>query len=407
MNRTEPSVRDKAGGRSDHTEEQLVAQLHAVADRHRTGQDLGALVQSARAGDEAALARLHAEHNPQLVRYLRAIAGPDVERIAARAWIGLARRLGELPNSGVGFRTLLLERARHELDRERRGPHAWDDDPVGRRLLGHAVLTTDDPAEFAAATMAGDAAASRIVDALPHEQADLTLLSVVMGCTAAEVADVVGSTPVAVQQVQAEAGLALEQAFGAAGLHRLLERASQTPELTPPDDLVAAMSTAARRYAKHGFRLTRMVTVKGAVVAALVLGTATGAAAATGSLPDVAQTRIAAIASHVGVELPSAGDTSVGDESDLPPTDQPADIDGPGSGVSDDTRGAVVSGVATETELEGSEKGHQIADTAKEQGGPPEGVVSGPPEDRPAAPQDGSAESKPRPPPAAARHGRH
>ena len=123
-----------------------------------------------------------------------------------------------------------------------------------------------------------------------------------------------------------------------------------------------------------------------------MLSTATGAAAATGSLPDAAQTRIAAIASHGGIDLPAAGDAPGAGESDRPSTEQPVGIDSSGPGVSDGTAGSVVSGVATGTDLEGSEKGHQIADTAKEQGGAPEGVEPGRPEGQP-------TESKAPPPP--------
>jgi hypothetical protein len=69
----------------------------------------------------------------------------------------------------------------------------------------------------------------------------------------------------------------------------------------------AITATAPRRRKKHV--LTRMVTTKLAVTAGVLALTATGAAAATGSLPDRAQRGISHVVSHIGIDLPdSAGD---------------------------------------------------------------------------------------------------
>jgi hypothetical protein len=64
--------------------------------------------------------------------------------------------------------------------------------------------------------------------------------------------------------------------------------------ITGPDEL--------SRKRKHV--LTRIVTTKVAAATAVLAFTATGAAAATGSLPDRAQNGLARAAAHVGINLP-------------------------------------------------------------------------------------------------------
>ena len=67
------------------------------------------------------------------------------------------------------------------------------------------------------------------------------------------------------------------------------------------DAIVAAGSRSSRR--KHV--LTRIVMTKAAAVAVVALS-ATGAAAATGNLPDAAQDGLARAAQHIGINLPSS-----------------------------------------------------------------------------------------------------
>ena len=88
------------------------------------------------------------------------------------------------------------------------------------------------------------------------------------------------------------------------------------PPVDPSDPLLAAMVAAVAAGAPTPARRNRMISkvlttkIAAAGFGALVLS-AGGAAAATGTLPDVAQDKVASIASHVGVELPdTASDTA-------------------------------------------------------------------------------------------------
>jgi hypothetical protein len=98
---------------------------------------------------------------------------------------------------------------------------------------------------------------------------------------------------------------------GYGGVAQLLQRAHVDTGLDVTDDeLVVAMVNAivsgdpARKGRKHV--LTRIVTTKVLVAGAVVALTATGAAAATGSLPDNAQNGLARAAEHIGINLPEA-----------------------------------------------------------------------------------------------------
>jgi hypothetical protein len=76
-----------------------------------------------------------------------------------------------------------------------------------------------------------------------------------------------------------------------------------------PDDavivaIVDAVTSPERIPRSRKHMLTRIVTTKAAVASAVVALSATGAAAATGSLPDVAQNGLARAAEHVGINLP-------------------------------------------------------------------------------------------------------
>ena len=73
--------------------------------------------------------------------------------------------------------------------------------------------------------------------------------------------------------------------------------------ITHPDELA--------RKRKH--MLTRIVTTKVATVTAVVALSATGAAAATGSLPDTAQNGLANAAAHIGINLPDTANDKAHD----------------------------------------------------------------------------------------------
>lgn len=126
----------------------------------------------------------------------------------------------------------------------------------------------------------------------------------------------------------------------------------------PTPALLGAMARATRGAEPHEptakrSRVARVLTIKVAATAAVVAFTATGAAAASGSLPDAAQDGIAKAASHVGINLPdSASDRAREATENL--------------GPDEDNHGSDVSGVATETDATGADKGAEISTAARD-----------------------------------------
>lgn len=164
------------------------------------------------------------------------------------------------------------------------------------------------------------------------------------------------------------------------------------------DAIVAPDLACSRR--KHV--LTRIVMTKAAAVAVVALS-ATGAAAATGNLPDAAQDGFAHAAQHIGINLPSSANDKAREqtqrddpngkdatESSLPtvvPAKPTADADedradastphGPPAGTpgrdettpaADATHGSVVSEVAKNADPEGG-KGDEVAPVARDNHG--------------------------------------
>lgn len=354
----------------------------ATADRRVDGPDLRAIVPAARSGEEWALVALHEAYGAQLGRYLRATA-PEGEALVARTWVEACRRAGEFPLADEAFRTWLFGLA-HEL----RGPRVRAS-AGGSRMVGLQVALGDGE-HFAAETLAGDAAAGRLVDCLPAEQAETLLLAVGAGCSVDAVAAITGRRPADVHALLDAAADDLEDTFGAAGLSRLLGRVANTVPHPPSPRLLDDMVDAVRG---RRVRAVTALVAKAAVVTFVLVGGATGAAAATGTLPDAAQDRLASLVAHVGVELPHSTDTPSGG-TDLEPVD--GEVTEPGEpGVATPpagTHGADVSAVARDTAAEGAEKGRAVSDAARD--------GHGPAEDRPTSP--GAKEPAPAAPPAAA-----
>jgi hypothetical protein len=55
-------------------------------------QDLETALRAAQAGDEEAFRLLYRDLQPRLLRYLRALVGPEAEDVAADAWLQISAR---------------------------------------------------------------------------------------------------------------------------------------------------------------------------------------------------------------------------------------------------------------------------------------------------------------------------
>src|SRR4051812_37949751 len=106
---------------------------------------------------------------------------------------------------------------------------------------------------------------------------------------------------------------------GLAGLaHALHDAASPAPPVRPDAELIAVMVAAIRADEAPDAPVTdggrrpslvaKVLTAKVAAIAGVLALTATGAAAATGSLPGPAQSGVSHAANHLGIHLPSGDD---------------------------------------------------------------------------------------------------
>jgi RNA polymerase sigma-70 factor (ECF subfamily) len=163
------------------------------------GADFAPLLLAAKAGDEAAVARLYRDLNPTLVRFLGAQAAGAAEDLAQEVWLAAAKGLGSFEGDEDGFRAWIFTIARRQVighrRRARRRPASTGDPAI---LAGLAA----GPDHEADARILADDAARALVAGLPRDQAEVVLLRVVAGFDAEEVAAIVGKRAGAVRVLQ-------------------------------------------------------------------------------------------------------------------------------------------------------------------------------------------------------------
>jgi hypothetical protein len=181
---------------------------------------------------------------------------------------------------------------------------------------------------------------------------------------------------------------------GYASVADLLASAAKLPALDEHSGqaTISAMVEAVRagapapQTARRTSKLGKIFAGKALVAMATVALTATGAAAATGTLPDPVQNAVAGAVSHMGVDLPGNGGKSADhrrDGENRPSGDQgpghtgqsgdkgrsgedhgrPAD-DGGADDPADHGKGEVISGITHDPALDGQPKGPAVCDVA-------------------------------------------
>ena len=196
------------------------------------GAAFGVVLARAQAGDEAAFARLFADVQPALLRYLRVIT-PEADDVAGDTWLHVVTGLRGFRGEEEAFRAWLFTIARHRAadaarSRARRPavPVAVPEAAQGLTAQGLTAqgLTAGPPLAPDAADLALDGISARAVVALiatlPRDQAEVVMLRVVAGLEVADVARIVGKSPGAVR-------VAAHRALRRLAAH--LERASVTP----------------------------------------------------------------------------------------------------------------------------------------------------------------------------------
>lgn len=176
--------------------------------------DDGELIDEAKAGGEPALAELYRRFHPRLVRYLRGQVPGEEEDLASEVWVELARGLERFDGDVDAFGRLAFTIARRRAIDHGRMKTRRRTEPAAASSLAQ-MCDGSDPEREVLDRLAGDAAADRIRDLLPPDQAEIVLLRVLGGFSVAEVAEALGRRPAAISVLQHRAlrrlGRRLEQ----------------------------------------------------------------------------------------------------------------------------------------------------------------------------------------------------
>lgn len=169
-----------------------------AGDRSATStQEPDTVLQSARNGDEYAFRILYREINPRLLHYVRTLVGDDAEDVASEAWLHIARDIASFHGDIDGFRGWTATIARHRaLDHLRHRKRR----PVSPTSSGELPeLAASEDTETTVLDSLSTEAALALIGRLPHDQAEIIILRVVIGLDAKAVAAMLDKRPGAVR----------------------------------------------------------------------------------------------------------------------------------------------------------------------------------------------------------------
>jgi RNA polymerase sigma-70 factor (ECF subfamily) len=151
---------------------------------------------AAREGAEWAIAELWRDLHPRLLAYFRTGAPGAAEDLASETWIDLARGMHRFSGGEADFRRFTFTIARRRLIDHRRKAARRRTDPAPAAAFATRA-SMDDPA----ARVVGDDALA-VIGRLPPDQAEVIVLRVVGGLSAAEVGRVLGKNAGAIRVLQ-------------------------------------------------------------------------------------------------------------------------------------------------------------------------------------------------------------
>jgi RNA polymerase sigma-70 factor (ECF subfamily) len=163
------------------------------------------LVAAAMAGDRQAVGRLLTIIRPLVVRYCRARLGaPDrssasADDVAQEVCLAVLTALPGYRVQGKPFLAFVYGIAAHKVIDAHRASARNRSEPVAE--IPDATESTDGP-EQRALRLELSGEMGRLLDQLPDKQREILVLRVVVGLSAEETADAVGSTPGAVRVAQ-------------------------------------------------------------------------------------------------------------------------------------------------------------------------------------------------------------
>ena len=155
---------------------------------------------AARTGAEWALTALYRDLHRDLLRYLRNQEPNEAEDLESQTWLDAAGGLASFDGVEVDFRRWMFTIARRRLIDLRRQKMRRRTDPVAPDELPSRPAADDVEAE--ALTRISTEEALAMIAALPPEQAEVVLLRVLGGFSAAEVGAMTGRRPGTVRVVQ-------------------------------------------------------------------------------------------------------------------------------------------------------------------------------------------------------------
>lgn len=169
------------------------------------GDDLDALVGSAVDGDRSAVEGVLRWVRPLVVRYCRARVGrqektfASADDVAQEVCLAVLTALPSYRDQGRPFLAFVYGIAAHKVADAHRSAARNRAEPVSE--VPDAPTLADGPEQRA---MQGELAErmTQLLDILPDKQREILLLRVVVGLSAEETADAVGSTPGAVRVAQ-------------------------------------------------------------------------------------------------------------------------------------------------------------------------------------------------------------
>lgn len=182
----------------------------------KSGDGVDALVGAAIAGDHTAIARLLASIQPLVVRYCRARVGrqersyASADDVAQEVCLAVLTALPSYRDQGRPFLAFVYGIAAHKVADAHRAAARNRSEPVPE--IPDAPELDEGPEQRA---MHGELSGrmARLLSTLPSKQREILVLRVVVGLSAEETADAVGSTPGAVRVAQHRALTRLRKAL--------------------------------------------------------------------------------------------------------------------------------------------------------------------------------------------------
>ena len=163
-------------------------------------EQLGGVIDAARAGAEWAWTTIYDELAPAVLGYLRARGAAEPEDVTGEVFLQAVRDLHRFEGTGSDFRAWIFTIAHHRFLDERRRAKRRPVDPAPDEVLTERLAPADTESEALERVVRADI--ERALEGLASAQRDVLLLRIIGGLTIDEIARAVGKRPGAVKALQ-------------------------------------------------------------------------------------------------------------------------------------------------------------------------------------------------------------